>query len=144
MSGRSSHIQRQTGLALGRRDWLCGLAATYITYSLGSLVESSAASSEAPELEIWLRQGGADFLGDRTALSQLGAAYLQAYPEERSVRRLSSLLIDAQSSPLELRLLEALSRDWDTHNIVVVEGWVMARAEARVCAVLNLVNGGRA
>ena len=125
----------------GRRDWLRGMTGACITLSLGSVLPAAVSSAE--ELRNWL-QAGADFLGDRTTLGHLGAAYLQTHPEEGDLRRLSTLIVDGGFRSIELRLLEKISQDWDGHKIATVQGWVMARTEARLCAALNLVDGGRA
>ncbi len=142
MVGQSIFFQRQTEVVLNRRDWLRGITGACIAVSLRSLI--GASTSEPAEFETWLRQGRAYFLGDHKALRKLGAAYLQMVPEEGGLHRLSGLVVDAELVPVELRLLKKISRDWDDHNIVTVQGWVMARTEARLCAALHLVDGGQA
>ena len=70
--------------------------------------------------------------------------YLVAHPEERSRRLLSHLLIDGGDGAIPSRLLRALARDWPNHHVAVVDGWLLARTEARLCAVLHLKEGARA
>jgi hypothetical protein len=70
--------------------------------------------------------------------------YLVAHPEERSRQLLSRLVIDGGDGAIPSRLLRALARDWSNHQVAVVDGWLLARTEARLCAVLYLEEGARA
>jgi hypothetical protein len=92
----------------------------------------------------WLRCHGASFFLDVTALRRLGATYLVTHPEERSRQLLSRLLIDSGDAALPLRLLRAIARDWSNHHVAVLDGWLLARTEARLCAFLHLEAGSRA
>jgi hypothetical protein len=40
--------------------------------------------------------------------------------------------------------LNAVSRDWSDNHVVVVDGWLLARTEARLCAFLHFEEGARA
>jgi hypothetical protein len=42
---------------------------------------------------------------------------------------------------VRLSLTIGVARDWAEHNVTVVEGWVLSRTEARICAVLHLMGG---
>jgi hypothetical protein len=87
---------------------------------------------------------GASFFSDVTALRRLGAMYLVAHPEERSRQLLSRLLIDSGDGAIQLRLLRALAKDWSNHHIAVLDGWLLARTEAWLCAFLHLEEGSLA
>ena len=125
-------------LNFGRRDWLRGLAGFC---GMLLLSPSRAWSSGSPtRLECWLQLNS---VGDRRALKRLGAAYLAAHPEERDRSRLSRLLAGEGSTQIRLRLIENIAQDWAKHNICIVEGWVLARSESRLCAALHLMDGPR-
>jgi len=38
-------------------------------------------------------------------------------------------------------VFESIGRDWRTHDLALLDGWVLARTEARVCALLHLIQG---
>jgi hypothetical protein len=93
------------------------------------------------ELESWLRAFGAGRLGDAAALGRLGAIYLASHPEERDAGQLSRLILGEGGAPVEARLIESIARDWSGHDVTLVEGWVLSRTEARVCAAVHLIGG---
>jgi len=100
-----------------------------------------SAHAEEISLEVWLRHFSADYAGDSAALSRLGAIYLVSNPQERSRERLSRLLPMAGTSSVGSRLIEHIARDWSEHDVTTVDGWLLARAEARICAALHLMDG---
>lgn len=92
----------------------------------------------------WVRDCGTGLFEDLTALRRLGAIYLAAHPEERSRTLLSRLLIAADDCAIPSRLLSAVARDWASNHVVLVDGWLLARSEARLCALFHLEQGARA
>ncbi len=90
----------------------------------------------------WVRDSGGLF-PDSTAIRRLGALYLAAHPAERSQGLLSQLLIGGGEGTVPSRLFCAVARDWSVHDVVVVDGWILARTEARLCAFLHLEEGAR-
>lgn len=131
-------VRDTTARHSGRRDWLRGFAGL-----CGMLLLSPSRdwSSESPTtLERWLQLHS---VGDRRALKRLGAAYLAAHPEERDRSRLPRLLAGEGTAHIRLRLIEKIAQDWAEHNICIVEGWVLARSESRLCALLHLMDGPR-
>jgi hypothetical protein len=134
----------EPGAAVGRRDLLralFGLSAAVLTCGSGGLGEGC---SDSNALGDWLRYHGAGYFSDVAALRQLGGRYLAAHPEERSRQLLSHLLIDADGGAIPSRLMCVISRDWSQHHLAVVDGWLLARSEARLCALLHLHEGARA
>jgi hypothetical protein len=130
--------------AVSRRDSilaLVGLCAGALACASGGL---GKICSDSRALGDWLRCHGASYFSDVTALRRLGAMYLVAHPDERSRQLLSHLLIDSGDGAIPLRLLRALARDWSNHHVAVVDGWLLARTEARLCAFLHLEEGSRA
>jgi hypothetical protein len=53
------------------------------------------------------------------------------------------LLIAGDDGSIPARLLRAVARDWSGNHVVVVDGWLLARAEARLCALLYLEQDAR-
>jgi len=130
--------------AFSRRDSilaLVGLGAGILACASGGLRKIC---SDSWALGDWLHCYGASFFSDVTALRRLGAMYLVAHPEEASRQLLSRLLIDGGEGAIPSRLSRAVARDWSNHNVAVVDGWLMARTEARLCAFLYLEEGARA
>jgi hypothetical protein len=79
----------------------------------------------------------------------VGRAYLAATPAEASVARLtagvlaslpatSSDVSDADADELRAVLADVIREDFRTERTVVVEGWILARTEARLCALAAL------
>ena len=134
----------QTPAAVGRRNFirtLLGLCAGTLAGSPGG---RAAASPGSGALGDWLRERGPGVFPDLAALRRLGALYLAAHPEEHSRAALSHLLLDADPGTIPSRLLRTLERDWSSHQVTVVDGWLLARTEARLCAALHLEAGASA
>jgi len=82
----------------------------------------------------------------RTALAELhdparlGRSYLAARPFEADRAALARALgtVGASAPTIASRLDLQRRRDFARGEIVVVEGWVLARSEARACALLAL------
>jgi len=125
----------------GRRDFilaLIGLCTGVLACASGGPEE---VRSRSETLGDWIRDCGAGFFSDLTTLRRLGAIYLVAHPEERSRAVLSQLLIAIDGGAIPSRLLHAVARDWSGNHVVVVDGWILARTEARLCALLYLEEG---
>jgi hypothetical protein len=94
--------------------------------------------SAATALESWLEQTGFTALGGRLVLARIGALYLASHPRERDRVLLARLLVAEGTLPARQALAAAIGRDWYAHDVEVIDGWVMARAEARICALAHL------
>jgi hypothetical protein len=85
---------------------------------------------------------------DRAALRPVGAAYLKAVPAESDRAKLERLLLqdlglEARfASPEELGRLVAdrIRDDFAEDRVAQVEGWVLSRTEARLCALAALAS----
>ena len=75
----------------------------------------------------------------RAELARHGALYLADHPWESDRTRLVGLLGGAAPAPGFQGLVDAITRDWRNHDIAVVDGWVLARTEARICALTWLM-----
>jgi hypothetical protein len=127
--------------ALSRRAWLRAFAGLCGTLSIAPAIGLSEPRYEEANPQDWLRHFAADFLADGAALRRIGADYLASHPRERNRERLSRLLCRDERAPVRFSLIENIARDWFEHDVVVVQGWVLARTEARICAVLHLMDG---
>ena len=125
-----------------RRDSLRGFAAFLGTLSFGFISARGAIIRETT-LEAWLRRSHPEFLENRVGLRRLGATYLASHPSENDLSRLSQLLLERGGGRVRSRLLAKIARDWATHDVTLLEGWVLARTEARLCAAMHLMDGGR-
>jgi len=133
-----------TGQQVNRRELMCAL----LGFGAGALACAAGGRGHMGpnpgSLGDWLRYCAADFFPDLTALRRLGAIYLVAHPEERSRALLSRLLIGGGDGTIPSRLLSAVARDWSSNHVAVVDGWLLARSEARLCALLHLEETVRA
>jgi hypothetical protein len=109
---------------------------------LGRAVGARQHSPPAGDLQSWLQRFGPSRLGDPMALSRLGAIYLASHPGEREPQCLSRLILRSSADPVDLVLIESIARDWSRHDVAQVDGWVLSRTEARICAALHLMCGG--
>jgi len=80
----------------------------------------------------------------------LGRAYLKLRPDETRDDVLLSDLLPGESHRVFLKKLDMteaesqiekrIKHDFDTDNIVVVQGWVLSITEARQCAFFSMIN----
>jgi hypothetical protein len=136
--------RQETPIAVGRRETILAFAGLCAGVLSGASSGLAAACPDADALSAWLRSEGASVFSDVVALRRLGSLYLDAHPEERSRQRLSGLLIGGRDGPIRERLLRATAQDWANHRVAVVDGWLLARSEARLCALLHLQERVRA
>jgi hypothetical protein len=129
--------------AMGRREWLRAFVGLFSALSVGFFSAARYPCSAKVALESWLQRLGAGVLGDDAALRRLGAIYLAAHPGEQEHEQLSRLLEEDRTMPVGLKLIDSIGRDWFAQDVTIVDGWVMARTEARICAVLHLLGGAR-
>ncbi len=80
---------------------------------------------------------------DLETAKRIGHVYLAAYPEDRS---LNGLAVDFMGSNthydtgrLRKKIADLRVRDFTIADTIIVEGWILARVEARICALLWLL-----
>ena len=80
---------------------------------------------------------------DISAPRAIGAKYLETHPSETDVDFLVTKIFGnaPPTVPRELasRLRERCKADFHDNNIVVLDGWILARSEARACALTSLL-----
>jgi hypothetical protein len=116
-----------------------GVTASLAAERLGSWPFSPLAPGSAQERL-------AALLADHEGASAIGRAYLRTVPAESDARVLTSLLADSLSRGSRLgRMSESALREqlhhrtldeFRTLRTVEVDGWVLARTEARLCALV--------
>jgi hypothetical protein len=122
-----------------RRRVVRALAGLFAAVSFHPSFALQTPLSRPAGVQDWLRRFGAEVLGDTALLGRFGAIYLDDHPLERDRERLSRLLAGDVGGAVGISLLEGIARDWNEHDVVIVAGWVCARSEARICAVLHLM-----
>lgn len=71
---------------------------------------------------------------DRQAARAIGNAYLEHHPAEKSGLRLRLALADVDAQNVS----DIVQRDFAAGRIVYVDGWALARTEARLCALVAM------
>ncbi len=80
---------------------------------------------------------------DLEAPRVVGGRYLALYPTEADRAALRASLIDSawmlDQNSLRAWLVHRCTQDFRDGNTVIVDGWVLARTEARACALVALL-----
>lgn len=123
---------------LSRREWLRGFGGLCAILSLPpSWNERSSLPHGKASLEDWILRIDTDAPADLIMLGHVGKTYLTAHPLEAASGRLRRLLVpDGWTGDAFAGVRENVRRDWMSHNVIVVEGWVLARTEARLCGLI--------
>ena len=77
---------------------------------------------------------------DTDTITSIGNSYVFQTPKENSENELAKALIDNISgSPEEMAnsLTEKVANDFENGNIVMIDGWILSRTEARQCGLLS-------
>src|SRR6187401_2877697 len=86
-------------------------------------------------------------LQDENTLVAIGKAYGAAHPDEYSLRKLERKLAednvssDTPPNKIFATLDKAIQSDFDSGSIVILQGWVLSKIEARQCALFSLMVG---
>ena len=85
-----------------------------------------------------------ELLPTRADAAVIGRAYLAANPAEADLNRLVRQLTALANTPSDLQAAigDRLRRDFADRDTVRLDGWVLARTEARLCAVCALLYDG--
>ena len=83
---------------------------------------------------------------DKKNILEIGEGYLQQFPNEKNESVLENLLMENGSLPKSEdagsihSYFDSRSRkDFENGNTIIVGGWILARTEARQCALLQLM-----
>jgi hypothetical protein len=119
-----------------RRSWLRAGALALGILPFAPLLRMFAAPGGQQSAEFWLLDLRARLGRDSAALEELGIKYLDSHPSECAA--IARLLCRGDGRATGLRLGAQIARDWSARDIAIVDGWVLARTEARICAMLHL------
>lgn len=82
-------------------------------------------------------------IGDEGLTHRLGRQYRRAFPEENSSAALTEILRRSATGEngfdLSTKLKFRVQREFAEGRTVVLDGWVLARTEARQCALFSLL-----
>lgn len=129
---------RRNALTIGRRTALTTAAIGLLLSALPALHPGRGEAGRAGDIvdALWSRKGSARKVGER---------YLAQAPEDADPDHLAAALFDGApddvSSPEQFRshIDRCRARDFEVGDTVIVDGWVLARTEARLCAFAALV-----
>jgi hypothetical protein len=128
-------------VTLSRREWLCGFTGLCAVLSFNIACGVPNGRYPVAGGEDWLSRLTRELPDDVIALRQVGESYLLTHPDEADRAQLSRLLAPDGLAVGELSaLVSNVERDWISHNVTVVNGWVLARTEARLCAMISLTD----
>lgn len=95
----------------------------------------------------WSTGGGHVIPPDANGIARIGHAYLAGVPDEADRDRLRDLLAEAGAPGLEggeeelARLEPVVRAEARDDELVIVDGWVLARSEARAAGLVALNDG---
>jgi hypothetical protein len=119
-------------LGLHRRDVLLALGALALGGALASGGGASTVAASGAELAARLR--------DPSAARALGIRYLRRHPEERDLAFLhaATLAGDGEGARGVERLRARCRDDFRRGDTLLIDRWVLARTECRLCALVAL------
>jgi hypothetical protein len=81
------------------------------------------------------------------SIIETGKAYLQQYPEEKTKSKLLDLLLNKEALPetFDSQAIHAYFdkktvEDFNNNQTVTINGWILAKTEARQCALYTLIH----
>jgi hypothetical protein len=94
---------------------------------------------DAKKVKILTRPYALSSICDIKTIREIGLSYLKAVPQEADKKRLGELLMQdgSETGTLEERLILRIEGDFKASDIMVLDGWVVARTEARQCALYS-------
>lgn len=133
------HNECSSSTGLSRRDFILSML-------VGVLTSGALRAAGSPTAPAWVRR----LAGAPAASRHLGAAYLHTHPDERDAARLTDLLQQAllrhvdQTTTADVDTLSAaavtmIAQEYIDAQVVDVDRWVLSVSEARLYALLTLI-----
>ena len=123
-----------------RRNFLTAASVTLLFLSSSALV---VARVGLPDRVTAATRSFLRIFKDISAPRAVGAQYLETHPRESDVDLLVTEIFGnaPPTDPRELasRLGERCKADFHNDDIVILDGWILARSEARACALTSLL-----
>jgi len=110
----------------------------------GSVLAASSVASLMADAPLPTAEALLSVLSDRAGARTMGRRYLVMAPGEGDVARLSALVAGGRQvtelTPAAARALlaDAVRQDFERFETVELDGWVVSRTEARLCALAAL------
>lgn len=124
-------------MLISRRELMRVAAGAAALAATGVAMGGCAADQGPPGAPTWLAPGF-----DRPALITLGGAYLATHPAERTVMALDAAIQAARAGrwpwSATRDLPTVVAREFANGDTVLVDGWLLSRTEARLCARMAL------
>lgn len=130
-----------------RRFFIITLLLSLLGIGAFSLIQWFRTPSKDKELA---RPRFLSHLCDQRTIRMLGRAYLKLRPDEITVNVLINDLLSGESykvflEPQNMKKMESqiekrIKHDFESKNIIVVQGWVLSITEARQCAFFSIIN----
>ena len=84
----------------------------------------------------------AEIFGDTIALRLLGLIYLQNQAKDADPKRLHCALFNGSAPQTAVQIAQALAarraQDLAAEDVAIVDGWLLTRSEAQLCALVAL------
>lgn len=116
---------------------LSGLGATVLTLPAACL------QAKVPAYDPMLAEPELlSFIWETNTMIEIGALYREHTSEERTERELVSVLLKEGSGEVTSSrefMNERVKADYQQNDVVLLEGWILSRTEARQCALLSLI-----
>lgn len=130
-------------VGLTRRRLLSWCAALALVPGAAGVAAGAMPEPAPDDLSSHMRDLLGEIFGDRAAAQALGEAYLRRYPTRpESAEVMKDLLADhspRDAAALGRLVTERRVRDFREGRTVVLDGWVLARSEAQLCALTVLL-----
>ena len=116
---------------------LTGVGATALTLPAACL------QARVPEYDPMLAEPELlSLIWETQTMIEIGDLYRDQIPEERTEGALVTALIKDQTSEIAASrefMEEQVKRDYQQGDLMILEGWMLSRTEARQCALLSLI-----
>ncbi|MGB5369615.1 MAG: hypothetical protein WBN18_04230 [Flavobacteriaceae bacterium] len=78
---------------------------------------------------------------DPETISGIGSLYRERWPEENNAASLKKIIREktGEGQDVVRAILLAVQEDFRTGETVIIDGWILARTEARQCALYSLI-----
>lgn len=86
--------------------------------------------------------GFATLVPDSESAVVIGRAYLAAYGSSDVWRQVSAVLDAGPEQAMPQRFHNCVVRDFAQGDVVTLDGWVLSRVEAQICALVALAADG--
>ena len=120
-------------------SWILLSLSLPITIRFGQRAHATTTPTSLEALKIGLEA----VVNDGEAAKDIGQNYLAAYPEEGKLDRLAADFVGSDTlydfEGLRKKVADLRVRDFSNEDTAIIDGWIFARVEARICALLCLL-----